>query len=92
MNVSRMINLQLNEIAARGADSRIVYVTATNSPEAFALTGRYEVKENSLTVKVNVKQNKEIKYRFELSGTKDKLKELAADISQKAAVWVAEIK
>ena len=50
------------------------------------------MKENSLTVKVNVKQNKEIKYRFELSGTKDKLKELAADISQKAAVWVAEIK
>jgi len=87
-----MINLQLNEIAARGTDSKIVYVTATNSPEAFALTGRYEVKENSLTVKANVKQNKEIKYRFEISGTKDKLKELAADISQKAAAWAAEIK
>ena len=39
MIVSRMINLQLNEIAARGADSRIVYVTATNSPEAFCAGG-----------------------------------------------------
>jgi len=92
LELSKMINLQLNEIAARGTDSKIVYVTATNSPEAFALTGRYEVKENSLTVKVNVKQNKEIKYRFELRGTKDKLKELAAAISQKAATWAAEIK
>jgi uncharacterized caspase-like protein len=88
LELSKIINLQLNEMAARGADSKIVYVTATNSPDAFTMTGRYEVKGNSLTVKVNVKQNKEIKYHFELSGTKDKLNELAALIADKATGMV----
>ena len=40
---------------------------------------------NSVAVKVNIKQNKEIKYRFELNGTKDKLKKLVTAITDKAA-------
>ncbi len=85
LELSKLINLQLNEIASRGADSKIVYVTATNSPDAYTLTGRYEINGNGITVKVNVKQHKEIKYRFDQTGTKDKLKELAAAIAGRAA-------
>jgi Caspase domain len=40
LELSKIINLQLSNIAARGTDSKIVYVTATNSPDAFTLSGR----------------------------------------------------
>ncbi len=92
LELSKMINLQLNEMAARGTESKIDYLTATNSPDAYTMTGRYEIKGNSITIKVNVKQNKEIKYRFEISGTKDKLNELALMIADKAAGMVGSKK
>jgi uncharacterized caspase-like protein len=88
LEISKLINLQLIDMAARGADSRIVYVTATNSSDAYTLSGRYEIKGNAIIIKVNVKQNKEIRYRFELSGTKDKLNELISGIVVKAAGMV----
>ena len=85
LELSKLINLQLNNIAARGTDSKIVYVTATNSPDSYSLSGRYTIKGNAISVTVNIKQNKIIKSKFELSGTKDKLNELATGIADKAA-------
>ncbi len=85
LEISKLINLQLSDIASRGAESKIVYVTATNAPDAWSLSGRYEVKGNMVTVKANLKQNREIRQRFEISGTKDKLKELAAKVAERAA-------
>ncbi len=85
LELSKMINLQLSDIASRGADSKIVYVTATNSPDAYSLSGRYTIKGNVITVTVTIKQNKMIKSKFELSGIKDKLSELAAKIADKSA-------
>jgi hypothetical protein len=82
--LSKLINLQLSDIASRGTESKIVYVTATNSPDAYSLTGRYTLKGNTMTVTVNIKQNKTIRSKFELSGTKDKLNELAAAIAERA--------
>lgn len=85
LELSKMINLQLNDIASRGTDSKLVYVTATNSPDAYSLSGRYTIKDNAITVTINIKQNKVIKSKFEQSGSKDKLNELAAEIADKAA-------
>lgn len=85
LELSKQINLQLNDLATRGKDSRIVYVTATNAPDAYSLSGRYTVKGNELTVTVNIRQNKQVKTKFELKGSKDKLPELAAAIAEKAA-------
>ena len=85
LELSKMINLQLSDRAARGTESKIVYVTATNSPDAYSLSGRYLVKGDAVTVTVNIKQNKTIRSKFELSGTKNKLGELAAAIADKAA-------
>ena len=59
----------------------------TNSPDAYTLNGRYDIKDNSVNVRISIRQNKEIKYRFELSGTKDRLTEFAAGIAAKAAEW-----
>ena len=88
LELSKMVNLQLSDLATRGSDSKIVYVTATNSPDAWSLSGRYTVKGNSITAQVNVKQSKAIKHRFEINGTMDKLKELATAITEKAAEMV----
>jgi WD40 repeat protein/uncharacterized caspase-like protein len=85
LELSKIINLQLADISSRGSVSKILYVTATNSPDAWSLSGRYEVKGNEVTVKANLKQNREIKQRFEIKGNKDKLNELAAAIAEKAA-------
>ena len=84
LELSRMVNLQLNELATRGADSKIVYVTATNSPDAYSLSGRYTIIGNTITMMVNVKQSKVIKTKFEISGTKDKLGELVKAAVSKA--------
>jgi len=88
LELSKQINLQLNDLSARGTESKIVYTTATNATDAYTLVGRYEVKGNIVTIKVSIKQNKEIKQRFELSGTKNKLNELAAAVVEKAAGMV----
>jgi uncharacterized caspase-like protein len=88
LELSKFINLQLNELSARGADSKLVYVTATNSPDAYMLSGRYEVKGEELIIKVNIKQGKEVKYRFEEKGNKANLHALAEMVSQRAIQWV----
>ena len=87
LDLSRLINLQLNAISSRGTDNTIVYVTATNSPDAFTLGGRYDVKGNEVAVRISIKKNNEIKFRFEEKGTKDRLKELAFSLVTKAADW-----
>ncbi len=88
LELSKTINLQLNDLAARGSDSKIVYVTATNSPDAYSISGRYTVKGNTITMTVNLKQNKTIKAKLEVSGTKDKLNELAREAVEKATALI----
>jgi hypothetical protein len=85
LDLSNLVNIQLNESAARGIESKFIYVTATNAPDAFSLTGRYDIKGDQVTVRVNIKQNKEIRYRFVAEGSKNKLQQLASDITEKAA-------
>ncbi|MBL7724594.1 MAG: caspase family protein [Chitinophagaceae bacterium] len=88
LELSKLINLQLNDLATRGKDSKIVYVTATNSPDAYSLSGRYTVKGDKIILTVNIKQNKIIKSKFEVHGAKDKLNDLAAEVTNRAAGMV----
>lgn len=88
LELSKLINLQLNDLATRGTDSKIMYVTATNAPDAYSLSGRYTVKGDKIILTVNIKQHKIIKSKFEVHGTKDKLNELAAEVTIKAAGMV----
>ncbi|HEX2683199.1 MAG TPA: caspase family protein, partial [Ferruginibacter sp.] len=88
LELSKQVNLQLNDLSARGIDAAIMYVTATNSPDAYSLSGRYTVTGNGIKVTVNIKQNKTIKTKFEMSGSKDKLSGLAVAIAEKAAGMV----
>jgi hypothetical protein len=84
LGLSKAINLSLNTISSRGTGSNITYVNSTNSPDAFSLSGRYEVKGNNISVKVNVRKNKELKYKFEVNGTIDNLAAVADEIVKQA--------
>ncbi|MBC7873478.1 MAG: caspase family protein, partial [Ferruginibacter sp.] len=89
LELSKLTNLQLYEIASRGNDSKIVYVTATNSPDAFTLSGRYDVKGNEVEVRVSIKKNNQTIYRFVEKGEKGKLTNISNAIVIKAADWAA---
>ncbi len=84
LGLSRMIDNSLSALSERGSAGPITFISNTSTPDAYKLGGRYEVKDNTITVKVNVRKGKDVK-RFELSGTTDKLIALAAAIADEAA-------
>jgi WD40 repeat protein/uncharacterized caspase-like protein len=84
---SKHVNQALFEVSSRGLDSKISYVTVTQSPDAYTLGGRYIITGNDVTVRVTLRQNKTIKYRFEVHGTKDHLSDLASEVVMQATVW-----
>ena len=88
LELSKLINVQLGAISSRGAESGIVFMTNTNSPDAWSLSGRYEITGNDVLLKASLKQNRVIKQRFEVRGTKDKLGELATLVAEKGAQLV----
>jgi WD40 repeat protein len=87
LELSKFINLQLNEISSTGADNKIVYVGANNFSDALTLSGRYDVKGNEITVRISLKKNNETKYRFEVKGLKESLNGLAGSIVAKVVEW-----
>ena len=88
LEISKLINLQLNDLATRGSDSNIVYITSTNSPDAYSLSGRYSITGNEIVMTVNIKQKKVIRNKFEIKGAKDKLNELANAVVERASELV----
>jgi uncharacterized caspase-like protein len=92
LELNTILDMQRNEIGTRGAESKIIYVRSTNSPDAFQLTGRYDLKVDEVVVKVNIKQGKAIKHRFEVIGIKSNLKDIAEKIVQQATEWLIGIK
>jgi WD40 repeat protein len=92
IEMSKYINQALFEIASRGMESKISYVTATQSPDAYTLSGRYDVNENNIKARINIKQGKETKYRFDITGAKENLQQLAKEVVQKASEWILQRK
>lgn len=89
LDFNRILNRQLKETGSVAAGSRLVYMMETNTPDACTISGRYSVKDEAIVVKVSIRKNREVKYRFEVSGTTEELAELAAAIVSKAADWAA---
>lgn len=85
LELSKLINLQLNDMASRGTDGNIIYSMGSNAPDAFTLSGRYEIKGNNITVHISIRQHKQVKQRFDLTGTTTSLPALAQAITEKAA-------
>lgn len=92
LGLNKLIDQQLNSISSRGADAPIVYAGITSSAEAYSLSGRYNITGNAITIKVFIIQNKEVKQKIDLTGTKDKLDEFTALIATQAAAWAEKNK
>ena len=86
LDLTKIINWELVSFS-KEPGSKFVFIMANNFPDACNLSGRYTVNGNTVTIKVNILQNKVIKNNFELSGTKDMLEELATNIVKKVAQW-----
>jgi hypothetical protein len=82
------IDQALKEISTTGKDGKIVYNQATASPDAYKLSGKYEVKGNNVNVKFTIKKGNDLKDKFEENGTKDKPKALADSIVARVAKWI----
>lgn len=88
LNMSKLINLRLSEMAAMGKNSKIVYTNSTLSTNGYSLTGLYIVTGDNISITINFKNNNVVKSKFELSGSKVKLDELVNTIAEKATLFV----
>lgn len=88
LGLNRLTDMQLNTISQSGSDAAIVYVPGSVALDAFTLSGRYTIAGNSVSIKIFIRSNNELRQKFELAGTKDKLGELVSLIADKTAEWV----
>ncbi len=89
LGLNKLINQQLNELSAKGANAAITYVAGSASSDVYILSGRYTVTGNDINLKLFIRQNNQVKQKINLSGTKDKLNELAVLVANKTAEWAA---
>ena len=92
LGLNKLTNQQLNEISSRGDKAAISYVAGSNAPDAFTLSGRYILAGNNISIKVFIRQKNEVKEKIDLTGSTDKLNELATLVAAKAAEWVEKNK
>lgn len=52
LGLSKKVNKAMRDLTARGSHAPMVYVDATEYPDAFSLTGRYKVENSRVKVKV----------------------------------------
>jgi WD40 repeat protein len=85
LEMSRTINQSLQE----SSSNEIIYSATASSANAYSLSGRYDVKDNTVTISFSIKKNNKTLFRFEKeAGPKDKLRELADTVVTKAVEWV----
>ena len=81
LDLSGMIDKELNNLSARGKESPLAYVADNTMPDAYSIRGKYEVKGNAISTKVSLfKGQKERVYQFDLTGTTDKKEVFVAKI------------
>lgn len=84
LELTRLINNQLQNPTSQIAEIKLMFIGTNINLEAYSLSGRYTVSGNTIRVVVNLKQNKTVIQKFELTGIKDELNHLAESIVQSA--------
>lgn len=93
LKLRSLVDKQLGDISARGAETPIVYQPDYEGEDVFALNGDYIVKGNDIVVKVIITQGgTQIKTSFEVKGTNDKLIDLATAIANQSVEWILKNK
>jgi sulfur carrier protein ThiS len=87
LELGNIVNLQLNNISARGSGGKVSFLPVSKSPDALSIRGQYTVSGEAVNVIVNIIQNKKPVTQFKVTGDKNKLEELAVEIAMKCSEW-----
>jgi hypothetical protein len=83
LDLGKKVDERLRGVSSRGRDAGLVFVDASEFPDAYRLGGRYKVDGETMTVTVTVYRGKKEKIdTFKAAGPKDKLDEMADRISR----------
>jgi kynureninase len=82
LELSKLLNAALNKLA--NSSGSAISFSQSGSYNAWTLTGRYQISGNEVTVRANLKQANEVKFRFELKGKRSDLTALAEQMIEKA--------
>ncbi len=85
LEISKLVNAELNDIASRGEKNNFLFLPATASSDAYSLSGRYDVSGDAITIRVALKQGREIRQRFELKGSAKDLRSFCREIAAKGS-------
>jgi len=84
LKLTGLVNEALRDVSSRGQEPPLVYVDASEFPEAYTLAGRYRVEGNTVTARVSVFKGEKQVGNFTLTGEKGNLSKLTAEIVSQA--------
>jgi WD40 repeat protein/uncharacterized caspase-like protein len=87
LSLNKLTDRQLN-LLSDNSNASFSFVSGSNSADAYTLSGRYTVKDSTISIRVIVRQKNEIVYRFEKEATKDKPGELVDKVAAEASIWI----
>src|SRR5207244_424747 len=73
LGLEKRVDEKLRTLSTRGRDAPLVFVEASEFPDAFRLSGRYRLEENKVTVLVNVFQGSKMLAGLSVTGDKRQL-------------------
>lgn len=88
--ISKAVNTALVNLSTQGLENMISYINETNSPDAWRLSGRYEMSGDLITIKVNIRNKQGITKKLELAGKKLEKEILAEKIVKQAVAIIGK--
>lgn len=87
LGLNKMVNQQLADLAEQAAGSNIVFIAASNAPDACTIGGRYTVSGKRISVHLCIRQQQQVVKWMDASGDADKPEELARQIAALVNEW-----
>jgi len=84
LKLTDLVNEALREIASKGQNATLVYVDASDFPDAYLLAGRYRVEGSTVKARVSLFKGESSAGEFTVSGDTSALGTLAASIVREA--------
>jgi hypothetical protein len=88
LKLASLVDEALRTDAARGQSSSLVYVDASDIPDAYTLAGRYRVAGNDVSIAVSLLRGEELAGNSTVAGQVTSVGKLAADIVVQAELWL----
>ena len=84
LKLGQLVDEALRQVSSRGQEATLVYVDASDLPEAYTLAGRYRVEGSTVTTQVSVFKGEMQVGNFTLTGETSNLDALTAAILSRA--------